>query len=159
MKLSILTMITWSVLIRFKSVISPAHVQVFRVGIQVTGWEILRGNHCRMCFAKYFRKSRVLLFLAKPQILLALASQKRPGISKRTLSSPFGKKTNLHSSKCYSPIHVSLISHHFISHHFIYPLTARAVGAAQMILQPDSPIFPCSPLPSGNWRTPGMSIP
>ena len=32
----------------------------------------------------------------------------------------------------------------------INPLTARVVGAPQMILQPVLSIFPCSPLPSGN---------
>ena len=31
----------------------------------------------------------------------------------------------------------------------IYPLTVRVVGAPQMISQPVSSIFPCSPLPSG----------
>ena len=41
----------------------------------------------------------------------------------------------------------------------IYPLTARVVGAPQMISQPVPSIFPCSPLPSGTWRTPGLSIP
>ena len=41
----------------------------------------------------------------------------------------------------------------------IYPLTARVVGAPQMIWQPVISIFPCSPLPSGTCRTPGLSIP
>ena len=41
----------------------------------------------------------------------------------------------------------------------INPLTARVVGAPQMILQPVFSIFPCSPLPSGTLRTPGLSIP
>ena len=41
----------------------------------------------------------------------------------------------------------------------INPLTARVVGAPQMILQPVFSIFPCSPLPSGTCRTPGLSIP
>ena len=41
----------------------------------------------------------------------------------------------------------------------IYPLTARVVGAPQMISQPVSSIVPCSPLPSGTWRTPGLSSP
>ena len=36
----------------------------------------------------------------------------------------------------------------------INPLTARVVGAPQMILQPDFSIFPCSSLPSGTCRTP-----
>ena len=40
----------------------------------------------------------------------------------------------------------------------ISPLTARVVGAPQMILQPVFSIFPCSPLPSGTCRTPGLSI-
>ena len=40
----------------------------------------------------------------------------------------------------------------------ISPLTAKAVGAPQMISQPVSSIFPCSPLPSATWRTPGLSI-
>ena len=45
------------------------------------------------------------------------------------------------------------------SHHrFICPLTARVVRAPQMISQPVSSIFPCSPLPSGTSRTPGLSI-
>ena len=41
----------------------------------------------------------------------------------------------------------------------INPLTARVVEAPQMILQPVFSIFPCSPLPSGTCRTPGLSIP
>ena len=41
----------------------------------------------------------------------------------------------------------------------INPLTKRVVGAPQMILQPVFSIFPCSPLPSGTCRTPGLSIP
>ena len=41
----------------------------------------------------------------------------------------------------------------------IYPLTARVVGAPQMISKPVSSIFPCSPLPSGTLRTPGLFIP
>ena len=39
------------------------------------------------------------------------------------------------------------------------PLTARVIGAPKMILQPVFSIFPCSPLPSGTCRTPGLSIP
>ena len=41
----------------------------------------------------------------------------------------------------------------------IYHLTARVVGAPQMILQPVSSILPCSPLPSGTCGTAGLSIP
>ena len=42
----------------------------------------------------------------------------------------------------------------------INPLTVRVVGTPQMILQPVFfSIFPCSPLPSGLCRTPGLSIP
>ena len=41
----------------------------------------------------------------------------------------------------------------------IYPLTTRIIGAPQMILQPVSSILQCSPLPSGTWQTPGLSIP
>ena len=41
----------------------------------------------------------------------------------------------------------------------IYPLTARVVGAPQMVSQPVSSIFLCSSLPSGTWQTPGLSIP
>ena len=41
----------------------------------------------------------------------------------------------------------------------IYPFTMRVVGEPQMISQPHSSIFPCSPLPSGTWWTPGLSIP
>ena len=41
----------------------------------------------------------------------------------------------------------------------IYPLTAKVVQAPQMIPQPASSIVPCSPLASGTWRTPGLSIP
>ena len=41
----------------------------------------------------------------------------------------------------------------------INPLNARVVGALQMILQPVFYIFPCSPLPSWTYRTPGLSIP
>ena len=41
----------------------------------------------------------------------------------------------------------------------INPLTARVVWAPQMILQPVFSICPCSPLPFGTCRTPGLSIP
>ena len=41
----------------------------------------------------------------------------------------------------------------------IYPVTVRVVGAPQMISQPVSSILSCSPLPSGTWWTPGLSIP
>ena len=40
----------------------------------------------------------------------------------------------------------------------IYALPAEVVGAPQMTLQPVSSIFLCSALPSGTWRTPGLSI-
>ena len=49
-------------------------------------------------------------------------------------------------------------THCFISH-LIYPLTAMVTGTPQMISQPVSTIFPCSPLPSRTWQTPGLSIP
>ena len=45
------------------------------------------------------------------------------------------------------------------SHHLIYPLTTKVVRTLQMISQPVSSMFPCSPLPSGTLRTPGLSIP
>ena len=48
-------------------------------------------------------------------------------------------------------------THHH--HLIIYPLTARVVGAPQMISQPVSSIFPCSPLPSETCQTPRLSIP
>ena len=38
----------------------------------------------------------------------------------------------------------------------IYSLTPRVVGARQMISQPVSWNFPCSPLPSGTWWTPEL---
>ena len=38
------------------------------------------------------------------------------------------------------------------------PLTTRVVWAPQMILQPVFSLFPCSPLPSRTWGTPGLSI-
>ena len=49
-------------------------------------------------------------------------------------------------------------SFYFQHHHRLYPLTAKIAGAPQMISQPVSSIFPCSPLPSGTWRTPGVFI-
>ena len=41
----------------------------------------------------------------------------------------------------------------------IYHLTARVFGATQMISQSVSSIFLFPRLPSGTWRTPGLSIP
>ena len=64
---------------------------------------------------------------------------------------------------------VDILAHHFHSPTYrclriiiisiINPLTARVVGALQMILQPVFSIFPCSPLPSVTCRTSGLSIP
>ena len=42
---------------------------------------------------------------------------------------------------------------------FTYPLTARVIWASQLTSQPVFSSFLCSPLPSGTWRTPGLSIP
>ena len=56
----------------------------------------------------------------------------------------------------YSVQKRSMHYHHLI---FTYPLTAGAVGAPQLTSQPVSPVSFCSPLPSGTWRTPGLSIP
>ena len=42
--------------------------------------------------------------------------------------------------------------------HLIYPLTVRVFGAPQIISQPVSSIFPCSPLPFGTSWTPDLSI-
>ena len=47
-------------------------------------------------------------------------------------------------------------SPHFTS---AYPLTSGVVGALQMTSQPVSSIFLCSPLLSGTWQTPGLSVP
>ena len=47
----------------------------------------------------------------------------------------------------------------FFSLTVIYPLTAGIVGAPQITSKPVSSIFLCSPLPSGTWRTPSLSIP
>ena len=41
----------------------------------------------------------------------------------------------------------------------INPLTETVVGVPQIISQPVSSIFPCSPLPYGTWSNPGLSIP
>ena len=60
--------------------------------------------------------------------------------------------TNKEETPCYSELYsVSLL--------WSYLLTARVVGAPQVISQPVSAIFFCSPLPPGTWRTPGLSIP
>ena len=54
---------------------------------------------------------------------------------------------------------ITITSHHRIALFIIiYPLTARIVGAPQMISQPVSSSFPCSPLPSGTWQASGLSI-
>ena len=60
-----------------------------------------------------------------------------------------------HSFHCFFFFHKDCI---FLCH-LIYPLTVRVVGAPQMISQPVSSIFPCSPLPSWTWQTPSLSIP
>ena len=54
---------------------------------------------------------------------------------------------------------LALWSSQYLLTHLINPLTVRVVGAPQIISQPVSSIFLCSPLPSGTWRTPGLSIP
>ena len=42
---------------------------------------------------------------------------------------------------------------------FTYPWTAGAGRAPQMTLRSVSSIFLCSPVPSGTWRTPDLSVP
>ena len=48
--------------------------------------------------------------------------------------------------------------HWYIIVIIINPSTARVVGAPQIILKPVFSIFPCSPLPSGTCRTPGLML-
>ena len=43
-------------------------------------------------------------------------------------------------------------------HHHHLSLNREVVGGSQMISQPVSSSFPNSPLPSGTWRIPGLSI-
>ena len=74
--------------------------------------------------------------------------------SNRKHKTPYFKLLFIYKKKKNS---APLTSH--LSHHLIFPLTARVVGAPQMISQPGSSIFPCSPSSSGIWRTPGLSIP
>ena len=57
----------------------------------------------------------------------------------------FSKKGQSVYSCSSKALLISQVLHHH--HLIIYPLTARVVGAPQMILQPVSSIFPCSPLP------------
>ena len=78
----------------------------------------------------------------------------------RTPLSPCKAGTDLNLAEVF----VSLFEEDFLTYHIVIiiinnPLTARVVGAPQMILQPVFSIFPCSPLPSGTCRTPGLSIP
>ena len=61
-------------------------------------------------------------------------------------------EVSLFVSYCFKPSQpqriISWLKETFIKrYHLIYPLTARVVGAPQMISQPVSSIFPCSPLP------------
>ena len=57
------------------------------------------------------------------------------------------------------PLFFDILLQIFIITIIIYLLTARVAGALLIISQPVSSIFPCSPLPSGTWQTPGLSIP
>ena len=60
--------------------------------------------------------------------------------------------------------HISLYTqrcdmHHHHHHHYHHQfLNREGRWGPQMISQTVSSIFPCSPLPSGTWRTPGLSI-
>ena len=65
------------------------------------------------------------------------------------------------ANQLYYTLHKTSFSTHCVKTDLllIYPLNARVVGAPQMISQPVSTIFPCSPVPSGTWRFPGLSIP
>ena len=70
--------------------------------------------------------------------------------------SDFSVEPNIEKRNPRFPISLCHIPDFFII--IICPLTARVVRAPQMISQPVFSIFPCSPLPSGTWRTPGLSI-
>ena len=60
----------------------------------------------------------------------------------------------------YTPVlHFNRLDSIFSIIIIINPWTARVVGASQIIMQPVCSIFPCSALPSGTCRSPGLSIP
>ena len=61
--------------------------------------------------------------------------------------------------KNWGSLRVSSSSSVWVCHHHHLSLNVRVTGAPQMISQLVSSIFPCSPLPSGTWQTPGLSIP
>ena len=72
-------------------------------------------------------------------------------------------RTSRHTSyyRCYTETCLTFRDnkiHKSLSPHLMYPLITRVVGAPQMISQPVSAIFPCSSLPFGTLRTPGLSI-
>ena len=94
-------------------------------------------------------------------VLLPLSSS--PTLAADVFASPARKpfkKSAKPGAVCYSgflPIRASLAMIIVIIV-IIYPLIARVVGAPQMIRQPVSSIFPCSPLPYRTWRTPGLML-
>ena len=71
--------------------------------------------------------------------------------------------------KCFEPLRLHSCARHLILFFgtravdillliIMNPLTARVVGAPQMILQPVFSTFPSSPLPSGTCRIPASSL-
>ena len=61
-----------------------------------------------------------------------------------------------HSSKLPNIAHAGW--NDIFHHHHHQSLNHKVIGASQLILQPLSSIFLCSPLPTRTWWTPGLSI-
>ena len=70
------------------------------------------------------------------------------------------KVQTLYSCWLHQVDHEYMYTYDFLlSWYLTYPWNARVVRTPQMILQPVSSIFPCSPLPSGTCQILGLSIP
>ena len=102
-------------------------------------------------FASFYTSNPFTCIFPKPLLCFSCVSCGKHWF----LCRPAGKKQVVllyAGSRAESPRNIIII--------IINPLTARVVGAPQMILQPVFflSIFPCASLPSGTRRTPGLSI-
>ena len=119
------------------------------VGRGNAGWTSLKGGH--PCPCQLFIMASCKKDWKRISAESSTMSPRQPGRS--------GDWTVVNKHRLYE-YHLNFITVWIPSKsHLICPLTARVVGAPQIISQPVSSIFPCSPLPSGTWRTPGLSIP
>ena len=111
-----------------------------------------------VCLMAKTKKTRLLCKTCRDALCISLGSAHRFVLLRDRGGRGWGFKKHHEASRRLQKKQNSIFIIIIIIIIIICPLTAKVVGAPQMTSRPVSSIFPCAPMSSGTWRTPGLSI-